>query len=136
MMVPLAALAGLIASFVVIRPLNSAIHYVLWETGRQMPGKMFLLYVLPYDGAVAAVLFVLFGTWAAPTNRQMASIWIFMIGLIIAWYCVGEFYSPEGTPNDPIRVWSPFVGTCLGGIIGCILAHVLFRPRNRSATVV
>lgn len=134
-MVPVAAFAGLIASFVVVRPLNSAIHYVLWETGRQMPGKMFLLYVLPYDGAVAAILFVLLGTWAAPANRRMGSILVYMIGVVLAWYCVGELYSPEGTPNDPIRVWSPFVGTCFGGLIGCILAHVLFKPKDQATAV-
>ncbi len=133
LMVPLAAFVSLIVSVIVTWPLNLLIQHVLSETGRANGGKMFILLVLPYDGAVAAILFVLLGTWAAPANRRMVSILVYIIGVVLAWYCVGEFYSPERTP---VRVWSPFVGTCLGGLVGCILAHVLFKPRNHSATVV
>lgn len=136
LMVPLAAFVSLIVSVIVTWPLNLLIQHVLLEIGRGKGGKMFILLVLPYDGAVAAILFVLLGTWAAPANRRMVSILVYMIGVVLAWYCVGEFYSPVGTPNEPIRVWSPFVGTCCGGLVGCILAFLLFKPRNHGATVV
>lgn len=93
-----------------------------------MPGKLFLMYVLPFDGALAAFLFVLLGSWVAPQRRSIVALALFVVGCCIAWLLVGEFYSPQFSPDGPIRVWWPLIGTCSGGLLACVIACFLFRP--------
>jgi len=114
--VPLAAFLGLLASVVLAGPLNMLIHYVLWTNGHVMPGKMFLLYVLPYEGVLAASLFIQFGTYAAPSHKKLTALCLLICGGIMAWQSIGEFYSPQFSPYGPVRVWWPIIGTYLGGI--------------------
>ena len=130
-LVPVAAVVGFLASFILAVPLNRFIHWLVWSAGHPMPGKLFLLYVLPYDGALAASLFILLGAWAAPRHRFMIALLLFFIGGRVAWSWVGEFYSPLRPPNgEIIRVWWPIIGTCTGGLLACILALILFRPKQ------
>lgn len=117
LLVLLAALLGFLASIVLAIPLNMLIHSILWANGHAMPGKDFLLYALPYDGALAASLFIQFGTYAAPSHKQLTALCLLIFGGIIAWPFVGEFYSPEHMiHHGPIRVWWPVMGTYFGGV--------------------
>jgi hypothetical protein len=116
LLVPLAAFIGFLASIVLAGPLNMLIHYLLWSNSQVMPGKMFLLYALPYDGALAASLFIQFGAYAAPNHKKLASLCLLILGGIFAWLFVGEFYSPQFSHSGPIRVWWPIIGTYLGGL--------------------
>jgi hypothetical protein len=125
--VPLAALLGFLASIVLAGPLNMLIHYILWASGHAMPGRMFLLYALPYDGALAASLFIQFGTYAAPSHKNFAALCLLIFGGIIAWQFVGTVYSPGFSPRGPIRVWWPIVGTYIGGIFTCVWVCVVSR---------
>jgi hypothetical protein len=120
--VPFAAALGFLASIVLAGPLNMLIHYVLWSNGYAMPGKMFLMYALPYDGALAASLVIQFGTYAAPKRKKLAALCLFIGGCVLAWSLVGEFYSPEalitnGVRHGPVRVWWPLIGTVMGGLL-------------------
>jgi hypothetical protein len=123
MFVPLAALLGFFTAFVLVFPLNWSIHYLLWNFWHPMPGKMFLMYALPYDAAMAASLVIQFGTYAAPRHKRVVAFCLLICGALVAWSMVGDFYSPEAFippglhHSAPIRVWWPLIGTYLGGIV-------------------
>ncbi len=122
LVVPLASLVGFFAAIVLAEPLNWLIHYFLWTYVHPIPGKMFLMYVCPYDGALAASLLIQFGTYAAPSHKKLTAFCLLICGGIMAWQMVGEFYSPDalvehGVRHGPVRVWWPIVGTYLGGIL-------------------
>jgi RsiW-degrading membrane proteinase PrsW (M82 family) len=112
-----AAILGFVLSFLVAIPLNRLIHDLLWTNGHMMPGKDFILYVLPYDGAVAASLFIIAGVLVAPERKGLTALILLLLGGIVAWLQVGEFYAPDANPHGPIRVWWPIVGTYLGGLV-------------------
>jgi hypothetical protein len=131
-----AALLGFGASIVLAVPMEMLIHNILWTIGQAMPGKMFLQYVLPYEGALAASLFIQFGVYAAPSRKQIVSLFLLVLGGIMAWQFVGEFYSPmHGVHNAATRVWWPIIGTYLGGIVTCAwIRFVSCRPSHRVST--
>jgi len=136
-LMPFAALCGCATSFLVAVPISNLIHSILWSRGHYVPGKMFLLYVLPFDGAVAASLFILFGTWAAPSHKKAVAAILFLIGAVIAWSFLGETYSPQhifshGAIHGPIRIWWPIIGTYTGGICTLILICLFLRNRQND----
>jgi hypothetical protein len=110
------------------------IHSLLWNNGHAMLGKMFLLYALPYDGALAASLFIQFGTYAAPSHKNLVALCLLIFGGIIAWLCVGEFYSPQFSHSGPVRVWWPIVGTYLGGI--CTYAMIFLTSMTKPGSTI
>ena len=134
-LVPFAALCGCATSFLIAIPVSNLIHFVLWSCGHYMPGKMFLIYVLPFDGAVAASLFILFGTWTAPSHKKAVTAILFVIGAVIAWFFVGETHSPQHIfshrpVRSPIRIWWPIIGTYTGGICTLILVCLFLGNRQ------
>jgi len=94
-----------------------------------MPGKDFLLYAMPYDGALAASLFIQFGTYAAPSHKRWAALCLLVIGGIVAWRLVGVTYAPDFSPNGPVRVWWPIIGTYTGGIITFVWLCIVSRMK-------
>ena len=129
-LVPFAALVGILASLLVAIPLNSFIRFLLWRAGHPMPGKHILLFVLPFDGAIAAALFILLGTWAAPRRRCVVALALFLLGSGVAWLLVGQIKYPDFAPGGPLRVLSPIVGTCSGGFLAYVIACFLFRTKK------
>jgi hypothetical protein len=133
LLVPLAALVGFLSSIVLASPLNMLIHSILWTNGHAMPGKSFLLYAMPYDGALAASLFIQFGTYAAPSHKKLTALCLLVCGGFLAWYSVGEFYSPQTLiHHGPIRVWWPIIGTYVGGLL--TLAWIWLAARTDRVT--
>jgi hypothetical protein len=128
-LVPFVSAFGLVVSVALAISLNRLIHALLWSRGRAMPGKGFLLYVLRFDGAVAAALFVLLGYIAAPTHRLRVAASLLAVGCFLAWLTVGETYSSIRSA-EPQRLWWPLVGTLLGG--GVTLALLFFFSRARK----
>jgi hypothetical protein len=132
-----AAHVGFLAAMGAAIPLNWMIHSILWSGGHTMPGKMFLLYTMPYDGALAAVFFILFGSYVAPNHRNLVALLLLIWGGILGWLLVGEFYSPQFSPNGPIRVWWPIIGTYLGGLATfgwiCLTSHLHVPPGSTSS---
>ena len=133
--VPVSALLGFVVAFALALLLNEAIHRYLWSTGHVMPGKEFLAFVLPFDGALAAALVVLAGAFAAPAHRIRVALILFLVGGLLAWSLVGEFYSPERHREGPVRLWWPIVGTYLGGLSAVFLVSLvsfLHPPPNNA----
>mgnify|MGYP003611403621 CR=1 FL=1 len=90
-----------------------------------MPGKNFLMVAMTFDGALAAFLVVLAGALAAPRKRLLTAVIVFIVGAAFAWAEVGEMYSPTG----PARVWSPIIGTYIGGLLGILLIAIRERKK-------
>jgi len=133
-LVPLCAVAGYIEAFFVAIPVNQAIHSYLWSHGHAMPGKEFLTFVEPYDGAIAAFLVVVCGTFFAPARRVYTALALLVLGGIVAWQMVGESYSSVKSAAEfheaPIRLWWPIIGTCLGGFTGFLAIYLTTRARS------
>ena len=115
--VPPSTLLDFIVAFALTFPLNRAIHHYLWGMGRAVPGKDFLMLVLPFDGALAAFLVVVCGAFAAPTHRVRVALVVLFSGSIIAWILVGQPYSPQWNHHGTIQLWWPICGTYLGGLL-------------------
>ncbi len=127
MLVPLAAILGFCASVVLSEPLTLWIHHLLWSNGRPMAGKDFLLYTLPWDGALAATLVIQFGTWTAPSHRRWVALVLLIVGGIVAWLLVGgDFELPEKSMH-PIHTSMPIVGTYTAGVLNLALLWLIFR---------
>lgn len=135
LLVPVAALSGIVAALLPSLVVNSRIHKILWSSGRHMPGKEFMsFYSIPICGAFAACFFVLLGTRAAPTHRFIVSIILLIIGGILAWHCVGNMHAPNSFAHRPegqpqVRVWQPIIATYSGGVAACIMVY--FRASLR-----
>jgi len=128
-LVPFAALLGFVVSVVLSQPLNMIIHQIFWSSGNAMPGKMFILYSWAFDGALAASLVIQFGCYAAPNHKRIAALFLLVLGGIIAWQLVGEFYLPlHSFHNAATRTWWPITGTYLGGTVTC--AWIWFAQRG------
>jgi hypothetical protein len=131
-----AALLGFLVSIILSEPLNMLIHHILWSNGHVMPGKTFLMRVLPYDGALAAFLFIQFGTCVAPKHKAIVSFCLLILGGVLAWDFVGAFYSPEKLIDQPpVRIWWPIIGTYLGGISACIWVFATTRINTKKIAV-
>jgi uncharacterized membrane protein (UPF0136 family) len=126
-LVPIGATFGLIAAFFVSIPMSRFIRLILWRSGHPMPGKVFLAYTLPYDGALAASLVLLFGCFAAPAHRQAVAFVLLVLGGLVAWKWVGAFYSPIYYADGPHRIWWPIIGTYLGGLVTFAILCVRYR---------
>lgn len=101
-----------------------------------MPGKVFLVFVLPYDGAVAAAFFITFGWLAAPSHRFRTAIALFSMGAILAWFLVGDIQSPIRSAVHQ-RLWAPFLGTLIGGAVTLlVLGCLTLRERGRKSASV
>ncbi len=128
-LVPFAAFFGFFISLVLALPVNWMIHQIMWSLGNAMPGKMYLLYSWGFDGALAASLVIQFGTYTAPTHKRVTSLCLLVVGALIAWMLVGDFYLPmHSFHNETTRTWWPIIGTYLGGAITC--AWVWFVTRR------
>lgn len=125
LLVPIAAVLGIIVAIVPSFAVNRIVHAILWSTGNHMPGNVFMSYYsIPVFGAFAAFLFVVLGTWAAPKHRVMVALILLIVGGVLAWICVGDFSSPliqKGSSSQ--RMWQPFIGTCSGGVIACVMVY-------------
>lgn len=99
-----------------------------------MPGKQFLMVAMPFDGALVAFLVVLAGALAAPCKRLFTAFIVLILGATLAWVMVGEmypptYYPPKLFPDGPPRVWSPIIGTYVGGLIGVLVIAIRERKK-------
>lgn len=123
-LVPVAAMLGFIVAVIISWLLNGLIHSILWSSGHHMPGKLFIALVLPYDGAIAASLVLLFGSLMAPTHRLGVAAILLLIGGFIAWELVGDYHSP--TYGGDRIIW-PLIGTYMGGLTTFAILYVRLR---------
>jgi hypothetical protein len=136
-LVPVAVIAAFIGAIVLAIPLNHVIRAIYWGLGHHMPGKEFLMILMQYDGALAAFMVVVMGSMTAPRSRRATGLVIFLVGAAVAWALVGDmtpskFYSPIHYPEDPPRVWSPLMGTYVGGLLGLLAINIKEIGRKRS----
>jgi len=136
-LVPVAVVTAFIGAIALSVPMNWVIRALYWNSGHHMPGKEFLMIVMQYDGALAAFMVVVFGSMTAPRGRRVTGLVIFLIGAVVAWALVGDmtpttFYSLNHYPEGPPRVWSPLMGTYVGGLLGLLVININERRRKRS----
>ena len=129
-LVPIAILVGIGVAILISLPMNALIHWLLWSAGHPMPGKLFISYVLPFDGAVAGSLFLLLGSFMAPSHRQHVATILLICGGLLAWLTVGHFYSPIHHSTGPERVWGPLIGTSIGALITYGALYIKFRHQK------
>jgi hypothetical protein len=127
LLVPAASIGGFVTALALAFPVYYLLHALILGTGHHLPGKLFFLLQLPFDGAIAAFLAVTLGAWMAPHHRLNTSLVIFFCGAILAWLLVGDF----GHPYRPVRVWSPIIGTYLGGLFGVLVISIRERRKLR-----
>ncbi|MFA5021332.1 MAG: hypothetical protein WC517_04755, partial [Patescibacteria group bacterium] len=71
----------------------------------------------------------------APRRRILTAFIVLISGAAIAWVLVGEIYSPtyyppKLFPDGPPRVWSPIVGTYVGGLLGALVIAIRERKKG------
>jgi len=140
-LVPVAVITAFIGAIALSIPMNRVIRALYWSAGHHMPGKEFLMIVMQYDGALAAFMVVVMGSMTAPRGRGATGLVIFLVGAAVAWALVGDmtpttFYSPKHYPEGPPRVWSPLMGTYVGGLLGLLAINIKESRRKRSNTAV
>jgi hypothetical protein len=94
--------------------------------------------VMPVDGrlgavyAIAAMAFVIAGSYVAPRYRAVVAVLLYTAGGCLAWWALNDWYIPEGYPRayQPSRI--PLVLTLIGGLIG-VSAIVAKHFRTSSA---
>jgi hypothetical protein len=133
--VPLATLGGFFASIILVGVVNLTIHYVLFVTGHVMARKVFLMEILPYDGAIAASFFIYSGAYAAPSHKNIVAFCLLIFGGIIAWQLIGVYHSPvlNFSAHELNRDWWPITGTYIGGI--CTYVRILLTSRRSHMTL-
>ena len=124
-LVPLAAIFGIAAAPFFAWPVNRLIHWILWSTGQHMPGKDFIAYCLPYDGAIAASLFLLFGCLMAPAHRRKVAVVLLLLGGLLAWAVMPPPYRSIYFTSGQ----RPIIGTYLGGLATFVVLYVMYRKR-------
>jgi hypothetical protein len=128
--VPVASVLGIITGIIVSWPTNQLIRAILFSNGKHMPGKELLNYTLPFDGAITASLFLLCGSCMAPSKRRLTVTILLLLGAILSWTLVGNFYSSLVYPDGPKRIWWPVIGTYSGGLITFLILYFRFREKN------
>jgi hypothetical protein len=119
--VPIAALLGFLASVFLAESIDLLVFHLL-SPGGAMPSRLFEVCSWTFDGAVAASLVIQFGTYTAPHHKAIVAICLLVLGGIVAWRLVGEFYLPlHGPWNDATRTWWPLAGTYI--LVGPSLAR-------------
>jgi len=117
--VPVSAVLGFCLAVVLSLPMDRMIQPYLASSGRVAPTAhgALLFATLPYDGALAAMLFLLLGTYAAPSHKRATAVVLFIVGAVVASMLVGD---------DP---WS-IAGTCFSGVV--TLAWLWFITREKG----
>jgi cbb3-type cytochrome oxidase subunit 1 len=121
MLVPVAAALGFCIAVVLSWPMDQVIQPYLSSSGRVTPmahGAL-MFATLPYDGALAATLFLQLGTYAAPSHKRQAAVGLLIVGAVVAWCLVGPFSPP----------W-PIIGTYVSGLVTLAFLWVVFRKKG------
>lgn len=134
-LVPFAASFGFIIAMPAAWLLNRLVFDILLNSGHETGGKLLFLYVLPYDGAVAASLFIWCGSLMAPSHHRRVGPVLLVVGALLAWGFVGVIFSPFYAAKGPARDWWPIAGTYMGGLIAfaalCIKYRASVGPMGR-----
>jgi hypothetical protein len=119
--VPIAAILGFCAAVMLSWPMDWVIDPYLVSSGRVTPMAhgAILFATLPYNGALAATLFLQLGTYAAPSHKRQTAVALLIVGSLAAWMLVG-FLSPP---------W-PIIGTYVSGAV--TLAWLWFVTREKG----
>jgi len=133
-LVPVATALGFLAAGLVALLINRAAFELLWSPGEGMAGKVLLGTALPIDGAIAASLVVVSGSLMAPSCQRLVAAVLLVVGGGIAWLAIGRFESPYYSDEAPQILWSPIIGTWVGGLITFLLLCLFAGPGKRLQT--
>ena len=129
-LVPLAAIFGMLAEIFVARPVHHLIHWIQWSSVHHLnphmnPKDFITYYCFPYDGAIAASLFLLFGCLMAPAHRRKVAVVLLLLGSLLAWAVMPPPYRSIYFTSGQ----RPIIGTYLGGLATFVVLYVIYRKR-------
>ena len=115
-------------------------HFVSPEGGQALERVMPVQYRAGTVLALAAIAFVLAGTWAAPRNRPIVAVLLYCVGAYLAWLDLRSWFIPEGYPlaYQPSRV--PLALTLAGGLAAVLVVMgfqllTTFRNQRRATSI-
>lgn len=132
-LVPVASMAGCSGSVIVADAIGGGVARVISpDVGSRIEA------VIPVDVRVglvygmAAVVWVIAGTWVAPRRRAAVAVLLYAAGAFLAWSELKDWAVPEGYPRgyQPSRV--PLVLTLVVGLVGAATI-ITKRWRNPPA---
>jgi len=118
-----------VASLFLSIPMDRCLYDLFLHCGLIPPGETYLQFDLPWDGALAALLFVISGAAVAPGHRRIVALALFVLGALIAIPFIGSFSGPLHG-NGPIFFGRTVAGTLAGGALA---VACVFVATNRSA---
>ena len=83
--------------------------------------------------AIAAVAWVIAGTWVAPRRQPAVALLLYTAGACLAWFALKDWYVPEGYPRAYQRSRVPLVLPLLGGIVGTAAITMRWRAPPPTA---
>jgi len=109
-------------------PISSfaATYIVLFIAANLMPSLGYP-YANPVFGSIAAFTFVVSGSFAAPSNTNLAAILLLLVGAIVSW----PFLSTLTKPDSITPTYIPMILTYLSGIFGVLLVYFV----NKNITI-
>jgi hypothetical protein len=124
--VGLSFVASLFLSF----PMELCVYGLFSRCGLVSPGETYLQFDFPWDGALAALLFVISGAAVAPGYHRVVALVLFVLGALISIPFIEQFRGPLHGAG-PIFFGRTVAGTFAGGALA--VACVFFVTRRSSS---
>jgi hypothetical protein len=130
MLVPVAAIAGFAAGFIVVSLGGTVLRLVLSE--QELESTLRLDVRVGLLGAAAAFGTVVAGSAMAPSARRVTSSIILGLGGSAAWFLLRSWSFPESHPMAYQPSSVPLILTCLGGAIGTALVILIVGQETQA----
>ena len=94
------------------------------EAGRRMEAVIPVEFRAGLVYAIAAVAWVIAGTYVAPRHRRVVAVALYIAGACLAWFELNDWYIPEGYPRAYQHSRVPLVLTLAGGLIAVVIIAI------------